>query len=1145
MLDRAAALQATLRASMTALEAQRTLLGDAAVEAALAPLRAQCEALAQGREAPPPAAAWRQLRQVSVLFLDVAGSTALSGRIDVEDLQAALDGTLAACSALVRAAGGEVLQYAGDSLLAAFGAAGAREDDAERAVRCALALAAEGARQGEALRARLGAEGFAVRLGVHTGPVLRGGGVNEDNTLRGLAVNVAARMEQTAPPGRVRVSHDTWTLVRGLFDAEPQAAIAVHGVDEPVRSWLVRAARPRQFRAPTRGIEGVATPLVGREPELAALEAAWQAVLATRDSGSCTVLAEAGLGKSRLLHEWQQRLAAAPLPPRLLAARSQPADRQQPYGLVRALLAALLGIADSDAAEAARARLVEGLTPWLAAPDDPAPELLGQLVGMDFGASPAVRALGGDGRLLRGRALTALALVLRRLAQRNGAGLVLLLDDLQWADDASLDALPGLLRPGGLPLLAVCGARPALLERRAQWCDELPGHRRIELAALGRAARRALVTALLQRLPGPPPALVERVEQRSEGNPFYAEELVKMLVDRGVIEAPPAGPWRFAAEQIDTLPLPPTLTGVLQARLDALAPAERRALQHASIVGPVFWDDALGALDGQAPRQLPALRRKALVHRHAASAFEGTDEQAFHHHLLHQATYDTLLRSERREGHARAATWLEARVGERAGEYLAVTAEHFERAGDHDRAREWFDRAAVAAGDRMAMRMALVYLDRALALPEPQPEKLGDLLNRRIAALDALGLRERQAADIAALRALAGRTGHQGHLAKALMQQALLADRLGHSAEGAALARQVLALSESAGDAVRCALAWGQIAWSAIESGQFDQARHALARGLPWARRVPLVEHDAHIHVYEVQLLLIAAHLYAMRHADGARARSIERALRRARRHRIRRMEALCLEWLVDLAADRGDVAAAAAHLESMRVVSVELDLPLHDAVLAQRAGRLALLQNDLGQASRESARAAALYQAQGSPHYAASALEDEAMALRLAGRCDEAADRLQAAADAWQQLGDVEQAAAATLLRAEARLAAGAAAEALATVQALQPLLGSPRGIDAVVRAPAAHHAAWRVLHAAGDPRARAQLERACVLLDERLRRLADDAARARALAVVPLYREIAAAAAAAGLGTWAAADNAAGASGMDGAAAGADPGV
>ena len=1120
MPDPADALQAALRESIAALEAQRPVLGAAAVDAALAPLKAQLDALARGAAAPQRDAARRQLRQVSVLFLDVTGSTALSGRVDVEDLQAAVDGTLASCTAIVNAHGGEVLQYAGDNLLAAFGAGGAREDDAERAVRCALALTAEGARQGAALRARLGIEGFDVRVGVHTGTVLRGGGVNDDNTLRGLAVNLAARMEQTAPPGRVRVSHDTWTLVRGVFDAEPQAPLALRGVETPVRSWLVRGERPRQFRSPARGIEGLQTPLVGREAELAGLLAAWDATLATHEPHAITVLADAGLGKSRLLHELRRHLRAQPRRAWVLAARSQPADAQQPYGLLRALITARLGITDGDAADAARAKLVAGLAPWLRESGDPAAELPGQLIGMDFGASDAVRALGGDARLLRSRAQAALALVLRRVSMRRaGAAAVLLLDDLHWADDASLDTLQWLLRRGGLPMLAVCGARPALLERRARWGEDLPAHRRIELHALGDAPRRALTAALLRQLPDPPAALVDLVDQRAEGNPFYAEELVRMLIDRSVIEAPAAQPWRLAAERLDALPLPPTLTEVLHARLDALAPTERRALQQASIIGPVFWDDALRALDAQAPLQLPALQRKALVRRRASSAFEGTDEEAFHHHLLHQATYDTLLRSQRREGHARAAAWLEARVGERAGEYLAVTAEHFERAGDHERAREWFERAARAASERMAMRIALAYLDRALAPPQPAPEKLCELLHRRLAVADALGLRERQAADGQALLERAGRIGHDGYRCKALVQLALLADRQGRSAEGAALAQQALALSEPSGDAVRSALAWAQIAWNAIESGQYAAARHALARSLPWARRAPRLEPGAYGYTFEVQQLLIAAHLYEVQHADGARSRTIERALRRARRHGLRRMESLCLEWMVDLALDRGDVDTARGHLEAMRAVSADLDLPVHEALIAQRAGRIALLMHDHERARSEAARAVQLYLAQSSPHYAASAQEEEAAALRLAGRAGEAAARLQAAAAAWQRVGDADQAAAASVLRAQALLAAGAAAQALAEVRALLPLLEAPRGLGAAPQAMAAHHAAWCVLDAAGAPQARAQLQRACGLLDERLRRLADDATRARVLAVLPLYRAIVQAAARAGL--------------------------
>ena len=216
--------QEQLDAAITSLESQRSLLGNAVVDLALGGLLARRAALAAGT---PVDVAEQALKLVTVLFLDVAGSTQLSQQLDPEDTGAVMDSLLGACTAIVAAHQGKVLQYAGDSLLAVFGAEQAQENDAERAVRAGLDLLAEGARHGAMVQARHGHSGFNVRVGVHTGGVLLGGGVDAENSIRGTAVNVAARMEQSAPVGKLRISHDTFAHVRGVFDVEPQSPIEV------------------------------------------------------------------------------------------------------------------------------------------------------------------------------------------------------------------------------------------------------------------------------------------------------------------------------------------------------------------------------------------------------------------------------------------------------------------------------------------------------------------------------------------------------------------------------------------------------------------------------------------------------------------------------------------------------------------------------------------------------------------------------------------------------------------------------------------------------------------------------------------------------------------------------------------------------
>ena len=208
----------------------------------------------------------------------MVGSTTLAQQLDPEAISAVMDGALSRGTANVEAHRGKVLQYAGDNILAAFGVDAGAEDDAERAVHCGLALLQLGKLLGAEVLAAHGHAGFNVRVGIHTGGVLLGGGVDADGSIRGIAVNIAARMEQTAPAGGLRISHDTYAQVRGLFEVDAQEPLAVKGVDAPVQSYLVKRAKPRQFRIGTRGIEGVATRMIGRDAELEALQAAYRSL---------------------------------------------------------------------------------------------------------------------------------------------------------------------------------------------------------------------------------------------------------------------------------------------------------------------------------------------------------------------------------------------------------------------------------------------------------------------------------------------------------------------------------------------------------------------------------------------------------------------------------------------------------------------------------------------------------------------------------------------------------------------------------------------------------------------------------------------------------------------------------------------------
>jgi hypothetical protein len=250
-------------------------------------------------------------------------------------------------------------------------------------------------------------EPAGIRVGVHTGPVLMGAGHEADRTAMGHAVHLAARMEQSAPVGRLRISHETWLQVRGLFECEAQAPLPVKGVQAPLQTWLVTGVAHNPERASLRGIEGLATPLVGREQPLAALQALAALCARERRPTLALVSAEAGIGKTRLRRELLHRLGWP-----VLQARAHPSAALQPYGLWRQLLTRWLEIGDELPAAQARDRFVQRLQPWLGALTDAAAAArrLGHLLGLDFGGHPSVQALGG--RELRDAAVAALAALL-------------------------------------------------------------------------------------------------------------------------------------------------------------------------------------------------------------------------------------------------------------------------------------------------------------------------------------------------------------------------------------------------------------------------------------------------------------------------------------------------------------------------------------------------------------------------------------------------------------------------------------------------------------------------------------------------------------------------------------------------------------
>jgi class 3 adenylate cyclase/tetratricopeptide (TPR) repeat protein len=694
--------------AMAALEAQRGLLGDHVVQTAIAALTANLLALDAEDEK-------RSL--VTVLFADLSGFTSLSERLDAEELQDIMGEFWAGLDQTILSHGGEIDKHMGDRVLAVWGLTQAHEEDPEQAVRAALAICARVA----AFRQEHDSA-VHIRLGINTGLASVGhiSSTGERNII-GDTVNLAARLEKLAPNDSILIAQPTYHQVRGLFECEAQQPIHVKGKTAPVQSYLVLRAQARAFEMPTRGLVGVTTRTVGREAELSLLQNTFHQVQAGRGLGWVTLWGEAGVGKSRLLSDFEGWARSLPEELVLVKARAWPQTTHSPYHLLRSVLASRWQIGDSDPLAIAREKLAAGMVAALGPETgEQAAALIGHLIGFDLSQSQWISTYRNDSKQIQ---LQAEIILQRHMGKMLADGVcVILLEDLQWADEQSLSLLSAILSEHHPWRLMVVGAaRPALWERRARWGPDVVHHHLVELGVLRGPQAGELVDELLQKVSQPPEWLTDLLVERGGGNPYFTEELVKWLVEQGLIQVSPAG-WRAHLDEPRGLIVPGTVQGVLQTRIERLGRQERAILQQAAVVGPVFWRGAVESV-GEAPIQPELwreLERRNLILAQPASQLPGEDEYHFKHALLRDVAYEYTLRKQRQVYHQRAAQWLSAVAAERANEWAAVIANHYQQAGDRDPAAAWYRRAGKQARDVFEIETAVDYYRHALALlPHP------------------------------------------------------------------------------------------------------------------------------------------------------------------------------------------------------------------------------------------------------------------------------------------------------------------------------------------------------------------------------------------------------------------------------------------
>jgi predicted ATPase len=484
--------------------------------------------------------------------------------------------------------------------------------------------------------------------------------------------------------------------------------------------------------APRPVVAGLTTRMVGRDAELQRLLEEFYGVVEQQTTRMVTIVGEPGIGKSRLLYEFRQRLTGLPDAVQILQGRSDKDVSGIPFGMVRSALAYSFQIRDSDSPELARQKFEQGVLALLGPASQADAHILGYLLGFDFGKSSFLSDMLRDTRQIHQRGVAVLRRFLSALSRTYP--LVVFVEDMQWTDHRSLDVLEDLLRrPADMTLLVVCLSRQRFFEQRPDWAAGCVNHVRLDLRPLNNHYSHILIADILRNVRRLPIELRNLIAGQSTGNPFYIEELIKMLIADRVI-VPGKDYWDVQPQTLDKTRIPPTLSALISSRLSALTPDEQIALERAAVMGTVFWDSAV-IPDGNPAPVLDRLLHRELIGLRKTSAFAGAHEYFFPQSLARDVFYNQVPAELRRRYHADAAEWLIHRAGERIDEYAAMIAGHCEQAGEIVPTVDWYLRAADHARYRYAGTTARGYYQRALALLPTEP----DYPDRRLRILRGLG----------------------------------------------------------------------------------------------------------------------------------------------------------------------------------------------------------------------------------------------------------------------------------------------------------------------------------------------------------------------------------------------------------------------
>lgn len=664
-------------------------------------------------------------RRVSILFADLVDFTPYAESVDPELVRRIQTSFFTAARRVIRRYGGVIEKYIGDAVMALFGAPVATETDALRCVRAGLELQRTLARltsdtQPPVLsydNAGLSHE-LRVRVGVATGEALvdviaaRDGG---QAIVAGDVVNLASRLQSTAPPGGVLVCDNTHSLTRNAVRYDRQPQVTLRGRSSPTQVWLARGLA--RYRQPDRDVDAI--PLIDREHELGLLINALDRSIRDRLPQLVTLLGPAGIGKSRLVRELYRHVES--LPDQTIswrAGRCPPFGENVTFAALADIVKAEAAILDTDSATDAADRLTAAIDELAGTSGtERLADALRPLVGLPGGRLPAEEAESARRQFL-------IALAARRPT-------VLVFEDLHWADEPMLRFIELLCTTArDVPLLVLCTARPELVDRQPTWAGAITGSLTITLPPLRDTAIASLFAHMFGTSTFTTDALGPLIELAG-GNPLYAQEYVRMLVERGALGDPRQG-WSLDGSR--DLPMPDSVHAVIANRVDLLGAVDRAVLLTAAVVGMQFWPGAVAAALGRpvevVEQSLRRLEQRDFVHLQPASSMAGQPEFQFRHVLVRDVCYQRLPRTERMTRHGLTADWLDLQSQGRDIDLAEVIAHHRWAAHEIGRtlgldttaharlARQAFHRAARRAYALHALDTAAGHVERALALSD-------------------------------------------------------------------------------------------------------------------------------------------------------------------------------------------------------------------------------------------------------------------------------------------------------------------------------------------------------------------------------------------------------------------------------------------